>query len=68
MKHLTVEQAHEEIESSSEPLTSFDLPTLWFRVRPFVVMLGALLGKKVNTYITAFVAAIDSLTSQDAKA
>lgn len=68
MKHLTIDQALEKIHSEpehDEQKVKLDLPTIWVKVRPFVVMLGTIFGKKVSKWTNAFVAAIDELTATD---
>ncbi len=62
LKHLTVDQVLEEIESNtaSASVSKISFPSAWQKVRPFLFMLSNLLGKKVKPYIDAVIAGIDS--------
>lgn len=44
---------------------SHKLPELWIKVKPMVVMLGLIFGRKVKPYINAFIAAIDELVAEE---
>ena len=64
-KHLSLKEAIFQIENEPLGVAKTKLATLWPKVRPFVLMLSTIFGfsKKIQAYINAFVAAIDSVAA-----
>lgn len=59
----TLEQVIFKIVSETDSKKKLTLATVWPKVKPFLLMIGALIGGKASGYISAFMEAIDSILS-----
>lgn len=65
MNHLQALEQIEKAPLSKAKIDTAKLSDLWEKIRPLVMLLGTIFGRKLKPYLSAFVTLLDELTTKE---